>query len=212
MKSVLEILEQAKKRVSKSWIQFYFAKDETGKPIMGNDPNAVSWCAVGALSQMGSLWGFSGNVEQARSFIEQQILYEDLACWNNVPGADPGGSGRPFRPGYQDVGNERSVGSMKSVLEILEQAKERVTIGWTRDHLAKDKDGNPVMGSSPKAVRWCAFGALSAPPSKSFNEAYRFITDDVLCESLAPWNNAPERTQEEVVDLFDRAIKMWKAS
>ena len=107
---------------------------------------------------------------------------------------------------------------MKSVLEILKQGKERVTKGWVQHVLALTADGIACAGYATDAVSWCAVGALDVPPRDRIlfpgvdnpsMRAYMFLERNVLDhQDLVEWNNDPKRTQEEVVDLFDRAINM----
>ena len=107
---------------------------------------------------------------------------------------------------------------MTTVLGVLERAKKRVTQGWIQFFLAKTKNNLPVVGCHPDAIKWCALGALEGSTKdgdlwdwgSEASAAQSFIEDHVLHRNLVTWNNDPKRTQEEVVDLFDRAIKMWK--
>ena len=104
---------------------------------------------------------------------------------------------------------------MKSVLEILKQGKERVTKGWCQGVLTRTADGVGVHGTHPLAVRWCATGALNTPLGGDFRDneitAYLFLEERILGgRSVILWNNDPKRTQEEVINLFDRAINVWE--
>lgn len=47
------------------------------------------------------------------------------------------------------------------IIELLEKAKEIMKQGWCVDHVAIDKAGNHVQDvTSPKAVKWCVYGAM----------------------------------------------------
>ena len=81
--------------------------------------------------------------------------------------------------------------------------------GWCQGAVARDVAGEEVPAGSPEAVAWCLTGALQ--------RAYGFYNlTDKLAESLAKvearlrgvggsaseWNDAPDRTQGEVVALL----------
>jgi hypothetical protein len=100
---------------------------------------------------------------------------------------------------------------MSSVVEVLTKARALVARGHCKDNAALDADGEYVHAGDPRARFWCAVGAIWAAGPDEPDEAVRRATRDVLravlgtC-TLVAWNDAPERTQAEVVDAFDRAI------
>lgn len=100
---------------------------------------------------------------------------------------------------------------------ILTFARKRVAKGWTQGVLARDETGKEVRPSSPKAVCWCMSGALNAVKPYSKGEpATRNAVSNILNSITRPangyvsWNDAPQRTQEEVLHIFDRAIDMLR--
>lgn len=96
---------------------------------------------------------------------------------------------------------------MSEVVEALKEAKALVAAGWVqgRDH---DESG------------YCTVGAVyaAAPPGGIFSHATMHtmaVTEPLLKAAkvhsvywLRRWNDTPERTQSEVLALFDRAIEL----
>lgn len=105
---------------------------------------------------------------------------------------------------------------MKTTLEILKAARERVAKGWTQGEVARDAAGLAVGSISQDAVCWCSLGALNGAlgPGESWDgwsDAKKLlriaagIYDNI---SIVDWNDAPGRTQAEVIAAFTRAIEM----
>jgi hypothetical protein len=105
---------------------------------------------------------------------------------------------------------------MKTTLQILEESLVLVTDGWTQGEWAKDANGKGLVYDNPKATCFCAEGAIlrsgasedSSIPQEDAQE--RLKEAIVSTESIADWNDAPERTQEEVIVAFSRAIELEK--
>jgi hypothetical protein len=102
--------------------------------------------------------------------------------------------------------------NMKDVRAILVRAKELVTSGWTQFWYACDEDGSSCDSFSNEARCWCSHGALTrsrvdldcALTSRSeASEIFRVAND---IENITIWNDAPERTQSEVIAAFEKAI------
>lgn len=96
------------------------------------------------------------------------------------------------------------------VHSILVAARERIATPdrWTQWMVACNRQGESVSAKSRSAARWCAMGAIIASMDEDIERR-----DEAACavrrivgESLTCWNDAPERTHEEVLDAFDRAI------
>jgi len=78
--------------------------------------------------------------------------------------------------------------------------------GWTQGASARDKSGEPVGVDAPQAVSWDIHGALARVAESITSSAFN-VAEEVLRSRLPPggipeWNNAPERTQAEVVMLL----------
>ena len=88
-----------------------------------------------------------------------------------------------------------------TVVELLQAAKERVAEGWVKYSFA-----------TPYGV--CALGALRTCGSTSYAyETARLwlhhaLPSDFNC--VAAWNDSWATTQADVLDLYDRAIRMAK--
>ena len=78
--------------------------------------------------------------------------------------------------------------------------------GWTQGACARTESGARVEWNSNRAARWCASGAiLHCSPdtaamilTNTLSRA-RCALVSVVGESIAAWNDAPGRTQGEVV-------------
>jgi hypothetical protein len=99
---------------------------------------------------------------------------------------------------------------MSSVVEVLTKARALVERGWTQRASARNERGEIVPTTSDAACTWCALGALSVcgldgswVPAAAALAVANFGTSDA---HIPTWNDAPERTQAEVVAAFDRAI------
>jgi hypothetical protein len=77
--------------------------------------------------------------------------------------------------------------------------------GWCQRAFARDARGNRTSPGSQFAVAWCAAGALMAngEMGRSYTEA-RFFDEASLGMPLAAWNDAPGRTQGEVIALLEK--------
>jgi len=98
-----------------------------------------------------------------------------------------------------------------SVKETLQRAKQYIEQGWTQKANARMADGKEVNSLAPEAVSWCAGGAI--------NKAMRCYEDYETCwvfravvpnQDIVAWNDAPERTKEEVLAKFDEVISSIK--
>lgn len=100
-------------------------------------------------------------------------------------------------------------------VDVLMEARAYIEKGWCQDALALAHDGKHLpVGSSvwsqaldPNAAQWCALGALiraadGPNPYGSSTLLARVVGD------IVGFNNAPSRTQSEVLDAFDRAIAL----
>lgn len=73
---------------------------------------------------------------------------------------------------------------------------------WCQNALALDAGGHIVLDcQSPRAVRWCAVGALLrcyGDRTTEYGAARLKLYDIIGEEIISSWNNAPARTFEEV--------------
>jgi hypothetical protein len=91
-----------------------------------------------------------------------------------------------------------------TVSEVLAKAADLIEPegAWSNDDVARDRAGEMTFAADPSAVCWCALGAIwHASVGTGVNDylienaVLRIIEGD----SIAAWNDAPGRTQAEVV-------------
>jgi hypothetical protein len=83
-------------------------------------------------------------------------------------------------------------GTSSPVTQTLIDARAKVEKGWCQHH-----------GRSRGAV--CAGFALV---EAGCSETTIFIFEDVIKQPIITWNDAPDRTKEQVLAAFDRAIDL----
>lgn len=89
--------------------------------------------------------------------------------------------------------------------DVLLRAAGLVQRGWSRGAFARFADGTTADPHARDAEAWCALGALRRASGKgvSIYDAadflWRQIQDGQCIRGVAEWNDAPERTQAEVV-------------
>lgn len=105
---------------------------------------------------------------------------------------------------------------MTELVQALEKARSSVAHGWT-----KDREMRMVFGR--RTV--CAVGALAdgamllgnggLKDSILFNQEVEVFTEAIgevwpnrEWETIPEWNDEPERTKTEVLETFDRALKI----
>ncbi len=102
-------------------------------------------------------------------------------------------------------------------LQQLAQANDRVRElleqGWTQDVFARREDGTAVNPNSPEAVSFCISGgvhraAREIVPEEDLSDLLtwhlKYIEDALGSRNPVIYNDDPERTQEDVIDLLDR--------
>lgn len=98
-------------------------------------------------------------------------------------------------------------------LDRLVLARKKIEQGWCKGSYAKDSQGNKVVETSPDAVSWCAIGAMHSTDPGAF---FPITKDHPLCmasrgfRNITYFNDDPRTTKQDVLDLFDRAIKIAK--
>lgn len=99
--------------------------------------------------------------------------------------------------------------------ETLRAAAKLVNHGWTQGVSSRDARGHPVAISDSSAVSFCLLGSVSR--SMTGRDVQDF--NSILCRhlgfasssKLVEWNDAPERTQKEVVKVLKDAAKELEA-
>ncbi len=75
---------------------------------------------------------------------------------------------------------------------------------WTKGVNARDSSGNPISCLSDKATCFCLVGAtFKCNGDESPDKVYKVMDkiSDEIKFSISEWNDAPERTFQEVKDL-----------
>jgi hypothetical protein len=107
-------------------------------------------------------------------------------------------------------------------LGIIRRARQRIRRGWTQNAYARDRDGVTVDSNSPEASCWCVMGALGEDVADFFAQPDVVVSVYCrlhrLCEvsdiaeentitfgSLSDWNDYPDRTKKEVLEVFKKA-------
>lgn len=91
-----------------------------------------------------------------------------------------------------------------TTLEILIRGKERIKDGWCQGSLWTDTEG--VDCDLNRAACYCALGAITEVEVDSEHDAYCILVGQLGGDRLSDWNDDPDRTKQEVLDLFTRAI------
>lgn len=91
--------------------------------------------------------------------------------------------------------------------EVLKSARAKIAIGWCQGTAMVDAQGRP---SGPgDATCYCAIAACHAATPDVLlagDLAYSFLCRVVPGGRVSSWQDAPEHTKAEVLELFDRAI------
>lgn len=96
-------------------------------------------------------------------------------------------------------------GSATTVADILTAAADLIEKpgAWTQGAFARTLDGGPAIWTDDDAACFCVAGAIErVGGTASRNRAWDFFNDWTVKRGfrhLANWNDAPERTQAEVV-------------
>lgn len=89
-------------------------------------------------------------------------------------------------------------------IEKLREARALIEHGWTQSVYARDAYLRHVAIDSPKAVCFCLAGALrrvGLQPSVNYKSYFKGEPG-----VLTTWNDAPERTKDEVLACLDNSI------
>jgi len=103
-----------------------------------------------------------------------------------------------------------------TIAEVLTRAADLIEPegAWLQGEMAEDADGFEVSAGEPTAVCWCIAGAIRRVSSANpglYGLARNLLLDHIG-ESLVTWNDAPERTQAEVVAALRAAAEKARRS
>ena len=120
-----------------------------------------------------------------------------------------------------------------TTVDLLEVAKDKIEQGWVQCNYAENKDCDEVDVMSEDAICWCALGAVGYAAQslmalharmesavkilewavfdieemKLDDQPTEFFSENII----ANYNDAAGRTQKDIVELFEHAIKMAKS-
>lgn len=100
-----------------------------------------------------------------------------------------------------------------TVSEVLEKAADLLEPegAWTQKQLAKAADGKTCDPRSLAAVCWCMAGAIQrSTPLDANYEPYLSAVGATIRNIIPYWNDAPDRTQTEVVSALRQAASQAK--
>ncbi len=100
---------------------------------------------------------------------------------------------------------------MKTIVEILRAARQLlIDRGWTQGTFARDAKGARTLYDAPDAVCYCSLGAIMVVGRGFAPEASTLALTKAIGSghpaNVAEWNDAKDRTKEEVLAAYDRAI------
>jgi hypothetical protein len=140
-------------------------------------------------------------------------------------------AGKEFTPKLIEELNEHRRQEPLRQLQLLRSARKRIAQGWIAHEIATDEQLNPVEPDAPEACVWCMSGAIqaaayegnnprSAATKRRIDKAAKLIlktnlgrgfakTDPII--SLASLNDEVITSQEEAIEMFDKAIAAQEA-
>jgi hypothetical protein len=87
------------------------------------------------------------------------------------------------------------------------KAIDYIRKGWTQQVYARDVNGSCARDNS-SAVAWCSLAAILNvydENSETLSNALMKLRIIIGHWDIVRWNDAPERTHQEVIDAFERA-------
>jgi hypothetical protein len=98
---------------------------------------------------------------------------------------------------------------VSAVADKLREARALTESGWTQEAFARDAKGRVERCESDKATCFCVAGALMRTMGiVGFERGAEYVRKAIGRYRIDQWNDAPERTQAEVLAAFDKAIAL----
>jgi hypothetical protein len=102
---------------------------------------------------------------------------------------------------------------VSAVAGKLREARALIERGWCKEAYARGTSGRKVNSQGRSAVCFCAVGAINRVGKYGWDfSPERDLLKRVVGYDPIDWNDAPERTQAEVLAAFDKAIELAEAS
>lgn len=98
------------------------------------------------------------------------------------------------------------------ISNVLREAANICARGWVKGAFACKANGEACRVRDPEAVKWCALGAIRRASAKQHAIANEACTIFARCLHAFPctWNDAPRRTQAQVVRALRSAAQSAK--
>jgi hypothetical protein len=90
----------------------------------------------------------------------------------------------------------------------LREARQRIERGWCQGTWARTGDGAPTHSQDERANQWCALGALSCVGALLNGDNFLHMALPAGWKLVGDFNDAPGRTKEDILALYDRAIAL----
>lgn len=106
---------------------------------------------------------------------------------------------------------------MNTTVKFLTKARAVIERGWCQGCFARDAQGQPIESTDPLAETFCIRGAMRAVAPNDYDvraRAHRHLEDVIIaltdgdCDSIASYNDDPDRTHAEILAVFDAAIAL----
>jgi hypothetical protein len=97
------------------------------------------------------------------------------------------------------------------IAEQLDAAADLLEKGWAQGHDAETSDGESVELRSVRATCFCAAAAIERKCGDSYYAGLKLL-EQVVGGGVVTWNDAPERTQAEVVAAVRKAAELARVS
>lgn len=96
---------------------------------------------------------------------------------------------------------------IKQIL-VAARAKLQAPEAWTKGADAKTADGRVTAPLEPGAERFCAYGAMIVVSGGGeYRAAQHFRVANGITGLVSDWNDQSDRTHEQVLAAFDKAIQ-----
>lgn len=98
------------------------------------------------------------------------------------------------------------------IREKLLECAALIRRAWCKNAPAKDADGKPCSPREPKAVAWCAIGAIQKVVKGGPEDGWelRSAVRNVISTEITPWNDS-RVSADQVADVFEEAADtVWK--
>lgn len=108
---------------------------------------------------------------------------------------------------------------MSRAAELLDLATGYIEHGWCKSHLCATADGHRCTQDDPRAVKWSLLGAIDRAEESLIVRygitaawdaraiAVRRVQEECAAVNLSEWNDAKERTVQQVLKVLIDARK-----